>query len=325
MLVQLQYWNTAGARAELPKIGTLRGLTVFRGSNRHATGQRILQPPAVASMFLSSGFGELCHINSQLFVFGRGGGMYRCEARSVEAFVQQIAVSYVLNGYYFFVTGEIPEGKDPRGVDAKIIDRYGLNISKWRRCRRRRAGIAAVQYLRFGRSFVILATEGEHVFFDREAATIRDLRRAPIKCFGYSIGCHLENDGTWHASVRIEDEAFRRLKESFNQAALCLGKEKLAVEIRSLPFAPFAPVRGQFVSILHLVNRLRKRAGLPLVPGGCVRRKRKPVRVFCKTTVKPRERTPKEGTPESVEQHRAVERSAVTFQSRIDELRTGSN
>ena len=47
-----------------------------------------------------------------------------------------------------------------------------------------------------------------------------------------------------------------------------------------LPFAPFAPVRSQCFTLLRLVNRRRKRAGLPLVRADCVRRRRKPVVVF---------------------------------------------
>ena len=46
---------------------------------------------------------------------------YRCEATSVAGFVQQLAVAYVGRGYIFYVTGEIPEKKDPRVVDAKLV------------------------------------------------------------------------------------------------------------------------------------------------------------------------------------------------------------
>ncbi len=206
--------------------------------------------------------------------------MYRCEAKSVEAFVQQIAVSYVLHGYYFFAVGNIPEGKDLRAVDANITARYDLAISKWTRCRRKREGVAGVQYLRHGRFFVIAATEGEHKFLDNEKTTICDLRREPIQCFGYGIRCYQRRTGKWHPSVRIGDKEFAKLKQRLRKAALRLSAIALGEKIRRLPFAPFAPVRSQFLTLLRLVNRRRKRAGLPLVSGDCVRRKRKPVRVF---------------------------------------------
>ena len=45
--------------------------------------------------------------------------MYRCEATSLAGFVQQIAVSYVANGYYFYVLGRVPDRKDPRAQPAR--------------------------------------------------------------------------------------------------------------------------------------------------------------------------------------------------------------
>src|SRR5438270_14075747 len=94
---------------------------------------------------------------------------YRCEATSLEGFLQQLAVCYVGRGYWFYVTGFIPPDKDPRSVDRKLIEQYGIEISKWSRARRKRAGIASVQYIRFRQFFVLLATEGKHRFFIDEA------------------------------------------------------------------------------------------------------------------------------------------------------------
>jgi len=73
--------------------------------------------------------------------------VYRCEATSAEGFVQQLAVSYVGHGYWFYVTGVVPDGKDPLAVDRKLIDRYGVDASKWARARRKRAGLAKQELL----------------------------------------------------------------------------------------------------------------------------------------------------------------------------------
>ena len=51
--------------------------------------------------------------------------MVWCEAVSVEGFVQQLAVGYVQHGHWFYVTGDVPERKGPRAVDAKLIELYG--------------------------------------------------------------------------------------------------------------------------------------------------------------------------------------------------------
>ena len=93
---------------------------------------------------------------------------YRCVATSVEGFVQQLAVAYITHGYWFYVAGRIPEGKDPTAVDVKLIDRYGIAISKWARARRKKQSLANMQYLRHERFFILLATKGRHDFFERE-------------------------------------------------------------------------------------------------------------------------------------------------------------
>jgi hypothetical protein len=93
---------------------------------------------------------------------------YRAEVPTVEGFVQQLAVSYIGKGYWFYVAGHVPEGKAPEAVDAKLINRYGIGVSKWTRARRKLAGSANLQYLRHGRFFLLLAThvgsgqEGSH-------------------------------------------------------------------------------------------------------------------------------------------------------------------
>jgi hypothetical protein len=208
--------------------------------------------------------------------------VYRCATSTVEGFVQQVAVNLLPHGYRFFVTGNIPAHKDPATVDAKLIERYGLDVSKWARARRKKRGQARVQYLRHGRFFLLIATKGKHAFFTGET-TIRDLRRTPLQIFGYSIGVYQRPGGAWHPSVRIASNVFNELKAEFQEAALRRSADELGTWIRSLPFAPFAPIRAQWFTLLRLINRRRKRAGLPLVGADCVRRRRRPVVVFANT------------------------------------------
>src|SRR5512147_515847 len=131
---------------------------------------------------------------------------YRAEAASLEGFIQQLAVGYLARGYWFYVGGLIPEGKDPSAVDAKLISRYGVAISKFERARRKARGLANVQYLRYRERFVLLATPGEHRFF-REESGIRDCRVVPIKLGGYALGYR---GGC--VQVRIEREAWKGLQ-----------------------------------------------------------------------------------------------------------------
>ena len=205
---------------------------------------------------------------------------YRCVATSVAGFVQQLAVAYVANGYWFYVKGWIPDTKDPAKTDAKIIAQYNLDVSKWTRARQKKAGQASVQYLRHGRFYVIVATHGEHPFFAAEGKQIRDLRRSPLHFHGYSIGCRKGRDGQWHASVRIARERFVELKTHFAHLALQRSVEALVGELRRLAFEPYAPVRDQLRGLVRLVNRRRHAAGLELLPQDTVFRRRRPVRPF---------------------------------------------
>ncbi len=172
---------------------------------------------------------------------------YRSVAKSVEGFVQQLAVAYITHGYWFYVTGTIPDGKDPAAVDAKLIDRYGIAISKWARCRRKKQGLANMQYLRHERFFVLLATKGRHQFFERERAVIRDVRRVSIKFGGYGIGCRKGRDGRWHVSVRLTPEA--RADVVVRLVRTRLKRPRRVVRSnRARPLFGFAPITRQLLA-----------------------------------------------------------------------------
>lgn len=201
--------------------------------------------------------------------------MYQCEVPTIAGFVQQVAVGYLAHEYYFYVVGIIPAGKDPRRVDEKLVQRYGIDCSKWARARRKRAGLSNVAYLRHHRFFVLLATEGEHRLFRDESRGIRDFRRVPLRFASYSISYR-----GGHPHVRIAEPTMRDLREWLRSLALKRSAEELGSVLHSLPFEPYAPVRAQYCELLRLVNRLRAVAGLPLVSKSCLRLHRSPVRVF---------------------------------------------
>ena len=200
---------------------------------------------------------------------------YLCEAVSVEGFIQQLAVGYVARGYFFYVTGRVPARKDPRAVDEKLVARYHIDISQWARARRKRAGHANVQYLRHEDFFVILATHGDHPFFEEEGRNIHDVRRRAIRYAGYAVGFR-----GGHVQVRIDLPQYRELKCFFEEQATRWSAERLARAFYELPFEPYYLVRRQEFNLLRAVNRRRKEAGLPLVPKECIWLKRRPIKPF---------------------------------------------
>ena len=200
---------------------------------------------------------------------------YRCEVTSIAGFIQQVAVGYLARGYYFYVPGSVPEQKDPRAVDRKLVEEYGVDVSRWERVRRKRLGLANLQYIRHDRFFLLMATHGQHRFYEEEAVQIRDARRVPIRFAGYSVS---HRNG--RPCVRIEVNEYRPLKAEMLDRARYTSAEYLAERFAHLPFLPYKPVRRQLLSALRAVNRVRRDAGLERVPVTAVPRRRPIVRVF---------------------------------------------
>ena len=212
---------------------------------------------------------------------------YRAVTTSVEGFVQQIACCYLRHGYWFYVKGNVPKGKQPEAIDEKLIAKYGIGVSESTRARRKKAGRSNLQYIRHERTFVLLATKGEHRFFDQESNLIRDIRRVPIRYAGYSISYKPggrrkdgSNDEKWHSHVEIDRQRYLDLRAWFAEQALRQSLPRLAVQLYEIPVAPYAPVRRQMLMILREVNRVRKRAGKRQLPVEVLPLRRRVVRPF---------------------------------------------
>lgn len=218
---------------------------------------------------------------------------YHCQAASSAGFVQQLASCYLPHGYWFYVTGRIPDRKDPRRVDAKLLDKYHIAVSRSSRSRRKQAGLANVHYLRYRRFFVLLATHGRHPFYDHETGNIRDARRIPIRFENYSItvkpGGYLRKtspgtapirDNKYRVRVQIAKDPYRDLKAYFLDIATHRTVEQLGKAFYCLPYEPYAPVRQQLLEILRVVNKARKAARLEPVSPTVLRYRRQIVRPF---------------------------------------------
>lgn len=201
--------------------------------------------------------------------------MYHYVATSAIGFVQQLAVSYVTTGHWFFVTGWVPEGKDPGRIDTKLLERYSIGIPRWERARRKKAGLASVHYIRCGHFFVLASTHGKQRFFDEEGRAIKDARKTPIRAFGYAISYR-----AGHCHVRIDQSEYKRLKAFLEGAAVHRSREALESYIWGLPFEPYAPVRRQVLNLFRACNRIRQVAGFEKLDVKCVRTKRHIVKPF---------------------------------------------
>lgn len=206
---------------------------------------------------------------------------YRAEATSLTGFVQQI-VAYIRSGYFIYVMGFVRDGKDPAAVDEKLIEKYGIARSKWQRSRRKAEGYANLQYIRFERTWLLMATKGRHEFFELEAKNLRNAKRTPIRIGGYSISFRRggTDSGKYHVHVRIDGERYKELKAHFLDLAVHRRAEKLVSEFWALPFEPYAPVRRQLLNVLRSVNRKRKEAAFETIGFDALRFKRRVVKPF---------------------------------------------
>jgi hypothetical protein len=159
-------------------------------------------------------------------------------------------------------------------VDEKLVAKYGVDISKWARARRKRDGLANVAYLRHERLFVLLATHGQHRFFEDEAGQIHDFRRRPLKFGGYAVSFR-----GGHAHVRIEEQTARELEAYVLQVATRRPALWLGELLGRLPFEPYAPVRRQLLQMLRRVNTRRAEAHLEPLPTAVLRLRRHIYRV----------------------------------------------
>lgn len=218
---------------------------------------------------------------------------YRYEATSVAGFVQMLAANYLPHGYWFFVQGFVPDGKDPRLTDEKLLTKYRIRISRDQRARRKRAGLANLHYLRYRQYFVLLATKGHHPFFAEEAKRIRDARQCPILFEGYSLSVrrggflkkqdecdNVVADGKYRVRVQIARERFRSLKAYFLDVAVHRRAERITLELWRVPFEPYAPVRRQLLNLLRLINKARGEAGFEKLSTSVLRYRRMIVKPF---------------------------------------------
>jgi len=223
---------------------------------------------------------------------------YRCVASSPEGLVQQVAVCYLRHGYWWYVSGRIPKGKDPEAVDRKLIEKYEIALTERQRAYRKKRGLANMQYIRYGHWFLLLATAGHHRFKQDERDQIRDCRRHPIRFEGYSISYRRSGvtpasgaSPKWHACVRIDRPTYRQLKAFFLDRACHRSVENLASDFARVPYARYAPVRRQLLTLHRAVNDARQRAGFEPLAQSALRLRRQVVRPFqdhCKRIPSPR-------------------------------------
>jgi len=199
------------------------------------------KPPAICPVGHSQSDGIVCLVGVVALEVGVDS--------SLEGFVQILASNYLPHGYWFYVTGHVRTGKDPRAVDRKLIEKYEIARSRQQRARRKKSGLANLQYVRIGPFFVLLATHGKHRFFADEGPSVRDIRKYPLQIGGYSLTVrrgdflkkaagdrHAVPDHRYRVRVQIGREKYRELMAHFLDIATHRRADVLAREFWNVPF-----------------------------------------------------------------------------------------
>ena len=187
-------------------------------------------------------------------VFREGQRMYHAEAKTSAELIRRLTKYYLPHGYYFFTTSTVPEHKDVAQVDRNIIEKYGLAISRTARSRNKAKGVARVQYLRHERQVILVATSGDHDFF--EDKSVRDCRLTPLPVWYYWITATQKR-----YRVKVCPESYHAVREKLLRLAEG-GKEEAAIEaFHALPWLNYPDIRKQRQRLLKEVTQVLKRWG----------------------------------------------------------------
>jgi hypothetical protein len=182
---------------------------------------------------------------------------YQYEVKTLGHFLRRVAIDYVRHGYFYYALREIPPDKDPQLVEQKLITFYEVTKCRTRRFRRRQKGLANVQYVRIGFSFMLLATDGYHPTFERVRSY--DIRSAPLHFRGYSIGIERGKP-----CVKVCQDEWKRIEYRFSKIGLH-RQEEVERKLSTLPYCQFPGVIRQKDSLVEAINTRRKLAGLSLI------------------------------------------------------------
>ena len=155
-----------------------------------------------------------------------------------------------------------------------MLDKFGLDISRFTRSRRKRAGIAPTHYLRHRNFWVLLCGHGLHKFFEIHrkedpnteelVPTYHDIRSKPLNIWfdwdGELLAYSIAHAGG-KAKVQIERGSYLRLKTYFVDIATKRSINHLVDAFYHVPYEPY----GRVVYQLFCINEQWTRRERPQV------------------------------------------------------------
>jgi hypothetical protein len=185
------------------------------------------------------------------------------EVASSAELIRRLTRYYLKEGYWYFVTGHIPEHKSIEKADITLSTKYETTLSKWQRHRRKARGLANVQYLRYERDFILIATDGDHPLFFQDR-TVRDARKHPIEIWYYWIRVRSPR----RYEVIVAPWAYHVVKEKVIRLATEGRVDAVIEQLQSLRWINYPGVNRQKRKMIQeaslLLGRRGKRLNLDL-------------------------------------------------------------
>ena len=192
--------------------------------------------------------------------------MYPCVAASRQAFIDQLAYAYIAYGYRFYVTGVVPERLTSGELDARLIEKFGLDISRDRRSSQRAAGDGSIHYLRHDRFWVLISTparNGNQFFTENTEPRTgdhlwHDVWTRAISIHGYAIRAPVGK-----LLIKVERHEFKRLKSELLELAKFVPAERLTTILKQrFRYEQYPGVQEQLYGLVATLNQRPKRSGL---------------------------------------------------------------
>lgn len=197
-------------------------------------------------------------------------------------FMLQQLVYLVGRGYYHYHVGYIKAGKEDKAlkIDAKIIGKYNINLSKYQRARRKQKKLANFYYLRWQNVFIILYTDGKlDVELDDSFYDVRlkqtEANRLKVKiseAIEFNICLQHKDSSKRSVTVALSNLTYKNLRaeiEELIQQKQIKKLEEFFANLRGLP--AWNGVIKQEYKLLEEVYKLAKKYGLNTKKGNRIK------------------------------------------------------
>jgi hypothetical protein len=175
--------------------------------------------------------------------------------------LMRLVRDYFSHGYYRYQIVSFPVDKDFEEVKERLEKEFNFTNCRTTRMRRRALGFASGVILYYKNNFYILVTEGKNIKVESE--NFLDIRETTLRINKYVIKLNPYKN-SYKATVYLEPSYQGSVKRIMKTIAV-QKKDKVIKRFRKITPYTFDGINKQMRGILEVVNRKRKKAGVPRI------------------------------------------------------------